>query len=301
MGEIQQADKPATPEEFFAIWEEQQEPAESTSEEQQQPPQEEVKAQQEEPQAPQGEIEALRQQLAALQQENDQIKQLLLQQQPQQQEEQQVQMPPQDFTQKVLESLPKEQREQLEQLYYEDPLKAVAQVTLIVNAAYQQHVAAEAKRKEEEIRQQRAALEREYMMAAKELQELYGVDDNALSEIVDLISKEKRDLLTLPARQALREGYEFWKRKKGVNEITNAVMQAFKNPQVLTEALKDPQVLGIVAQALKPEVVKTAAETNAGVPVLLANQPGGVAAATPPQKPRSAKEAMQMWLAASGS
>lgn len=248
------------------------------------------------------EIDELRAQIAALQQQNAQLQQMLLAQLNQQQAKQEQPVPqiPKETFQKILESLPKEQLEEIEQLYYEDPMKAVLQASLLVNTAYQQQLMEEARRREAEINQQRAMLEREFAYAAKELQDLYGVDEAALNEIADLIQKERPDLLTLPPRQAMRDAYELWKRRRGKDEVQNAVMQAFKNPQLLAEALKDPQVLNAVAQVLKPEIIKNAAETNATVPVLITNQPGGAPVAAAPSKPKSAREAGKLWMLKEG-
>jgi len=307
--------KPETAEEFFAQLESEADGQKPEEAQAQQLPEEtgqaqQVQVQQQEPQPeqqPEVDLQTLQQQLAQLQQENVQFKamlQNLLQQsrqEPPKEEQPKLQLPSKEFVQEVLQKLPQEEKERLEQLQYDNPLEASAQVALLVNAAWTQKLMEEARQREAQMQAHQQALEREFAYAAQELQELYGVDEAALNEIAELIMKEKPALLQLPPRVAMRDAYETWKRRKGKDEIQNTVMQAFRNPQVVLEALKDPQVLNAVAQALKPEVVKTAAETNAAVPVLLTNQPGGVSAAAAPEKPKSVREAGLRWLAAGGA
>jgi len=312
--------KPETVEDFFAQLEsgtgEQKaeeaaapQTAEAEAGQQQQSEQAQQQQQQQQPE-PEVDLQTLRQQFARLQQENKQVKaalQSLLQQQGQRQQEPpkeeqpKPQLPPREFVQEVLQKLPQEEKERLEQLQYDNPLEASAQVALLVNAAWTQKLMEEARQREAQMRARQQELEREFAYAAQELTELYGVDEAALNEIAELITREKPALLQLPPRVAMRDAYETWKRRKGKDEIQNAVAQAFRNPQVVAEALKDPQVLSVVAQALRPEVVKAAAETNAAVPVLLTNQPGGVSAAVAPEKPKSVREAGLRWLAAGGA
>jgi len=284
---------PETVEGFFEQY--MNEPEESVVEEE--AAEEQAVVEEVEPQ--QSEIEELKNQLAALQQQNAQLTQMVLKQA---EEKKELTVPeiPDDIVSRILEAMPEEKRQELEELALEDPIKAQAKTFLYVDTVYRQIQAEEARRREEELMQQQEAYKKEAYYAAKELQELYGVNDQDLNEIAEIILKERQDLITLHPRQALRDAYEVWKQRKGVNEVQSAVMQAFKNPQVLAEVLKDPQVLNAVAQALKPEIIKSTVETNSTVPILIANQPGGAPVASAPTKPKSAREAGKLWAMQQG-
>lgn len=196
----------------------------------------------------------------------------------------------------VPEDLPEELQKEIEELYVENPAKALAKV-----ARYQLEQA-EKKRMEyylqqqQEVEKRRQQLQRELAEGYADLIKQYGGEEiERLGPVIEeVLTKQYPGLLMSNPREAIKVGFEIAKARQ-------AMQQRQVQPNIET-LLKDAQVKEAVKAALRDEIMREMAASayaaNSKSPQVIATQPGGMAPATPPESPKTLDESLKLFLSA---
>ncbi len=241
------------------------------------------------------------QQILAMQQQQQQLIGMLfnMMQQNQQpvitQPEPEIEQPVMEFT--IPEELPEELQKEIDDLYLENPAKALAKV-----AKWQQEQVLKAQREAELKRQQaeaakRQQLQQEYAMGFAALIKEHGPDtvEKLGPRIEEIMTKERPALLNLPPRDAIAIAFELARREQMQQPVRpqpqQQQQQILQDNQdavsVLNQLLSQPEIRNKAKELIGNEVIanylKGIQKGNA-TPAVIAGQPGTTVPVTPPNK-----------------
>jgi|GEM_PF-6689661 len=237
-------------------------------------------------------------QILELQQQQQQMMGMFAQmmQQNQQSEEPELELePPEMFTPQIPENLPEDLQEEVNELYLDDPAKALAKV-----AKWQQEQLIKQQReymiqqqKEQYRRQQET--QQQFVQGFTKLIQQHGRQavDELGPRIEQIMLKEHPELLNFP-QVGVQVAFQLAQAEKA-KQTTQSDPATFLQQPNIRQKIKDAVRQEIITEYLQ------GVQTNNQAPATIAGQPGAAPTVTPPSKPKTFDEAVEAMLKAYGS